>query len=293
MRVSERLAHVAASLRDAGCGLKDAGRCDSCGFGFTMENSAYVSHTREWNGLNASLSRDVAYVTPGSPSCTIRVDPIPSRRNLMPRHTILPAVLAALFCLPLPCLAEDPPTWTEIDGTVYGAKPDGRGPIGGGEGYVNIVTEGDFTANDLDSLLDALSKAKAGQVVFIPGEAEIDLTARIYIEKLAVVVPEGVTLAGDRGHNGSKGAVLTSDALKTRAIIRAGGPDVRVTGFADSRTQWETVSRSSPPGVQQRRRGTCVLLQVSHFRRCRYEPSAAGSGQLRDLRLRPRRHPAP
>ena len=101
----------------------------------------------------------------------------------MPRHTILPAVLTVLSCLPCSSLVEDPPTWTEIDGIVYGAKPDERGPIGGGEGYASIVTKGDFTANDLDSLLDALSKAKAGQVVFIPGETEIDLTARIYIEQ--------------------------------------------------------------------------------------------------------------
>jgi len=29
----------------------------------------------------------------------------------------------------------------EIDNTVYGAKPDKRGPIGGGNGYANIVTK--------------------------------------------------------------------------------------------------------------------------------------------------------
>ena len=55
MRVSERHAYVAASLRDAGCGLKDAGRRNSGGFGFRMENAARVSEAREWNGLNASL----------------------------------------------------------------------------------------------------------------------------------------------------------------------------------------------------------------------------------------------
>jgi hypothetical protein len=44
-------------------------------------------------------------------------------------------------------------------------------------------------------------------------------------------VPEGVTLAGDRGHNGSKGALLSSDALKTPVLIRAAGPNVRITGL--------------------------------------------------------------
>jgi hypothetical protein len=137
-----------------------------------------------------------------------------------------------LISLLLPyCAMADEPTWVEIDGTVYGAKPDERGPLGGGEGYANIVTSGDYTVSDLDSLLDALSKAKAGQVVFIPGPAEIDLTARIYIEQLVLQVPADVTLAGDRGHHGSPGALLVSDALKTPVMIRAAGPSVRVSGL--------------------------------------------------------------
>ena len=122
-------------------------------------------------------------------------------------------------------------TWVKIDGAVYGARADERGPIGGGPGYANIVTEGDFTARSLDALLEALTKAKAGQVVFLPGETEIDLTARIYIEQLVLDVPAGVTLAGDRGHDGSAGALLTSDALETPVMIRAAGPGVRITGL--------------------------------------------------------------
>jgi hypothetical protein len=122
-------------------------------------------------------------------------------------------------------------TWVEIGKTIYGAKPDQLGPIGGGNGYTKIVTKGDYIVKDLDSLLVALSKAKAGQVVFIPGETEIDLTARIYIEQIVLKIPEGVTLAGNRGQDGSQGALLTSDALKTPAIIRTAGPDVRITGL--------------------------------------------------------------
>jgi len=144
------------------------------------------------------------------------------------KHLLI--VLTLLYITPSFTLADEP-TWVERDGVVYGAKADERGPIGGGDGYVNIVTKGDYTVRDLDSLLDALSKAKAGQTVFIPDETQIDLTARIYIEQLVLEVPEGVTLAGDRGHNGSKGALLTSDALKTPVMIRAMGPDVRITGL--------------------------------------------------------------
>lgn len=141
------------------------------------------------------------------------------------------SIVLALFGMACFCIAADQPTWVEIDNAVYGAKPDERGPIGGASGYGNITTKGDYTVKDLDVLLEVLSKAKAGQVVFIPGETTIDLTARIYIEQLVLEVPQGVTLAGDRGNNGSKGALLTSDALNTPVIIVASGPDVRITGL--------------------------------------------------------------
>jgi hypothetical protein len=140
-------------------------------------------------------------------------------------------ILMTIFSITFPCFAAGEQTWVEIEDVVYGAKPGTRGPIGGGNGYTDTVTKGDFIVRDLDFLLDALSKAKAGQVVFIPAETVIDLTARIYIEQLVLEIPEGVTLAGQRGHGESRGALLTSDALKTPVMIRAAGPDVRVTGL--------------------------------------------------------------
>ena len=122
-------------------------------------------------------------------------------------------------------------TAVKIGDEVYGARPDQHGPIGGGNGYADNTTEGDYMVQNLDSLLDALSKAAVGQVIFIPGETEIDLTARIYIEQVTLDLGEGVTLAGNRGHKGSKGAKLTSDALKTPVMIRATGPNARITGL--------------------------------------------------------------
>lgn len=127
--------------------------------------------------------------------------------------------------------AQENQTWVEIDGVTYGARPDERGPIGGGEGYVEIVTAGDYEARTLEELIEALAHAQPGQVVFIPGETEIDLTTFIYIEQFVLEVPERVTLAGNRGQDGSRGAIVTSDALKTPAMIRATGPDVRITGL--------------------------------------------------------------
>jgi len=123
-------------------------------------------------------------------------------------------------------------TWLEVGGKTYGARPDKLGPIGGGEGYSGIITKGDFEVTTLDSLIDALSKAKAGQVIYIPAETEIDLTTSIYIDALVLTIPEGVTLAGDRGYKGSKGAFITSDSLKTPVMFRIAGPNVRITGLS-------------------------------------------------------------
>jgi len=142
--------------------------------------------------------------------------------------------LLAAVCLLLPavidrCLADS--TSVDLNGRTYGAEADKAGPIGGGDGYAKIVTKGDFVVKSLDGLLEALGKAKPGQIVFIPDETEIDCTARVYIEKLVIEVPAEVTLAGNRGQDGSKGAVICSDALKTSPLIRITGSNARITGL--------------------------------------------------------------
>ncbi len=129
------------------------------------------------------------------------------------------------------CASTEEATSVVLDGQTYGAEADELGPIGGGSGYARIIIEGDLVATNLDELLEALDKATAGQVVFIPGGTEIDCTARVYIEGLVIEVPGGVTLASNRGQDGSAGALISSDALKTRPLIRVKGPDVRVTGL--------------------------------------------------------------
>ncbi|MAG56023.1 MAG: hypothetical protein CMJ83_07015, partial [Planctomycetes bacterium] len=100
-----------------------------------------------------------------------------------------------------------------------------------GRGYRRGLTVGDHVARSLDALIGALAKAKPGEVVFVPGDVAIDCTARCLIEDLVLVVPAGVTLASDRGHEGSQGALIFSDHLATRPLIRAGGADVRISGL--------------------------------------------------------------
>ena len=122
-------------------------------------------------------------------------------------------------------------TWVEIDGKTYGARPDERGPIGGGKGYRNVITKGDIQVRTVDELAAALKTVQPGQTVFIPGDAELDCTDLIFAEDFHIDMPAGVTLAGDRGFRGSPGAIICSDAFATKPLIRILGPGARVTGL--------------------------------------------------------------
>ena len=67
---------------------------------------------------------------------------------------------------------ENEVTWVEIDGTTYGARADDRGPIGGGAGYTNMVTHGDYSVENLDESMEKVKQA-GGEVTLpktpIPG----------------------------------------------------------------------------------------------------------------------------
>ena len=122
-------------------------------------------------------------------------------------------------------------TWIEINGQIFGAKPDERGQIGGGYGCKKIITEGDYNVKDIDGLQDALKIVKAGEVIFIDKIAEIDCTGLIFTEDFQIKIPGGVTLAGDRGHEGSEGAIIMSEHFDTNPLIYVLGSDVRITGL--------------------------------------------------------------
>jgi hypothetical protein len=110
---------------------------------------------------------------------------------------------------------------------VYGceANPTGN-PIGGGVGYTDIHTTGDYVVTTFDELLEALGKAQAGEVVFVPDGTEIDLTGHGNIS-----IPGGVTLAGTRGLNGSAGARLYNNPPAYFKGFRTDGENVRLTGL--------------------------------------------------------------
>jgi len=105
------------------------------------------------------------------------------------------------------------------------ANPTGD-PIGGGSGYRDIHTTGDFIVKTKAELLSALKEAKAGQVVFVPDGVEIDLTGERNIR-----MPGGVTLAGTRGLAGSLGARIFTTRKESYGLMRTAGYDVRITGL--------------------------------------------------------------
>ena len=105
------------------------------------------------------------------------------------------------------------------------ANPTGD-PIGGGHGYRDIRTTGDFVVRTEKELLEALKNARAGQVVFVPDGVEIDLTGERSIQ-----IPGGVTLAGTRGLNGSSGARIFTALKESYSLMQTAGYDVRITGL--------------------------------------------------------------
>ena len=100
------------------------------------------------------------------------------------------------------------PTAASIDHEqTFGAESNPTGsPIGGGDGYWDIITPGDLRVESLvtttDELLAALQNAESGDVVYIDETARINLTDALG----RVIIPGGVTLAGNRGERSITGS---------------------------------------------------------------------------------------
>ncbi|MBP2324928.1 hypothetical protein JOF56_005313 [Kibdelosporangium banguiense] len=87
------------------------------------------------------------------------------------------------------------------------------------------------TVDTRDELIAALAAATAGDTVFVAGGASINLTGH-----KRIAIPAGVTLASDRGTNGSSGALLYNTELdlgdnESWAQFRVTGSGTRITGL--------------------------------------------------------------
>ncbi len=121
----------------------------------------------------------------------------------------------------------------------YGQEKEG--PVGGGEGYSNIITEGMadvvITTNDWQSLKIALDTAVSGDIVYIKGDLEISSNlSNVFVsgngENCLAYVKPGVTLASNRGYNNSRGATLIQDSFTNENVcMLALGNNARITGI--------------------------------------------------------------
>lgn len=104
------------------------------------------------------------------------------------------------------------------------ANPTGQ-PMGGGQGYTGgpKVTPAAKRVDSLGSMQQALAMAKPGDLVWIESDKVIDLA------DAQLIVPEKVTLAGDRGAQGALGPLLTAGMSKLDWRIQL-KPGARLSG---------------------------------------------------------------
>ena len=109
----------------------------------------------------------------------------------------------------------------------YGADANPTGdPVGGGNGYSKIVTSGNFVVHNADELLAAFNNAQSGNTILVASGASIDLTGMSNIN-----IPDGITLAGDRGAQGSAGPLVFATSLPLESILFFVHSNVRISGL--------------------------------------------------------------
>lgn len=107
------------------------------------------------------------------------------------------------------------------------SNPTGN-PIGGGTGYSDIKSTGNYIVANAIQLVSALGSASSGNVIYV--NTDINLTG--YEGQL--VIPAGVTLASNRGYNGSTGYKLSSSTTYAGTVIplfTTSGDGARITGL--------------------------------------------------------------
>jgi hypothetical protein len=143
-----------------------------------------------------------------------------------------------VIVLLLACLLTGVASAAVLTQSQFGAYgiPTGE-PLGGGKGYSDIKTSGDCTATNATEFVACLGSVTSGQVVYIPETADINLTG-IY----TTGVKAGVTIASNRGSDGSAGGRIFQNRIATdptrdentaflAATLNVTGDNVRITGL--------------------------------------------------------------
>ena len=176
------------------------------------------------------------------------------------------SLILSLLMLP-GLLAADEPTWVEIDGGCTAPSPTSEGR----SAAARVTRTSSPAATTRSRTWTPCStrcprRRRAGRVHSRRDGDRSD--ARIYIEQLVLEVPEGVTLAGDRGQQRfAKAPCSPATRSRRRSMIRATGPNVRVTGLRirgpNPKRYLDHHRRAFGPGGGRAR----VLLQVPDSRR--------------------------
>jgi len=177
------------------------------------------------------LTQDAGFVPTGMGEGVI-VTPTPT-----PTATVTPTPTKT----PTPTPTATPtPTPTPAQSS-YGADANPTGsPVGGGDGYKNGISKTDsrvkYVVSTTTQLVNALSSAQSGDIIWVEGNANIDMSGK------SATIKAGVTLASDRGQNGSQGGRIYQTS-SGGTLFTIGGQNVRITGL---RIQGPNTSTSSP-----------------------------------------------
>ena len=123
----------------------------------------------------------------------------------------------------------------------YGADANPTGnPVGGGDGYTKIVSRSsaDFIVDTTSELVSALSSAQSGDIVWVEENANIDMSSR------TTTIRAGVTLASNRGEDGSNGGRIYQTSAGSR-LFTIGGQNVKITGLRLEGPQKDTSASGS------------------------------------------------
>jgi len=110
------------------------------------------------------------------------------------------------------------------------------------------VTDVETLRSEMMRLAELPASRREGTVVFVPGDADLDLTEEV------LIVPGGVTLLSDRGIDGSPGAILRRNDFTEGGgyvvVLQSGAGLVgfRVLGEMEKWTPTYDETRTSPPG---------------------------------------------
>ena len=116
---------------------------------------------------------------------------------------------------------------TAIDDASYGAESNPTDDvIGGGICYSQTVDQWKYLVNDASSFLEALEQAQAGEVIRVADNAVIDLSGMANL-----VIPSGVTLAGNRGQCFTTGPLIKNTGMSPGSVWFWVKDNVRITGL--------------------------------------------------------------